>query len=224
MLVLSCAVVLDCEDEEQWRTHDELWTKALPALHWTTVAVARGEKLSMETLWAAQGVLLTGSHHCATDASLPWRAMLVDAMQQLVQGPVPPGMTRPQIVGVCFGCQLLADCLGGSAGPNPDSSFVLGCEEWRPCTSAGCSHGPCAALRTAAQGTALRIIETHGDCVVELPACAHVLCSSDSCSNELFSLAPNGTSLVRTLCTAETSSASAYFCSTWDARTSRVPS
>lgn len=153
-------------------------------MEWSTIAIARGEKVDLDILWAAKGVLLTGSHHCATDASLPWRSELAEAMITLVRGKVPAGRQRPRIVGVCFGCQLLADVLGGRAGPNPSGAFVLGCEQW-------CLSDKGASL--FGDGTPpLNIIETHGDCVIQLPDDGHVLASSKSCAHELFTISSNG--------------------------------
>ncbi len=35
-----------------------------------------------------------------------------------------------KLVGLCFGCQLLAEALGGRVGPNTDGAFVLKGEWW----------------------------------------------------------------------------------------------
>lgn len=91
---------------------------------------------------------------------------------------------------MCFGCQVLADALGGRTGKNPDGGFVLQVE--RLALSPQLASSP--ALRLAAadsNGTSggddsgggapmqsLRLLQSHGDAVLSLPPGAVALASS----------------------------------------------
>ena len=65
------------------------------------------------------GLVVTGSHHGCNDAHA-WIGNLRAFLRHVVEE-----HPRVRILATCFGHQLLAQALGGAAGPNPGGAFVL---------------------------------------------------------------------------------------------------
>jgi len=63
-----------------------------------------------------QGVLITGSHHMVTDHEA-WSDALLPYIREMAQRNLP-------VLGVCYGHQLLAEALGGSAGYHPEGAEI----------------------------------------------------------------------------------------------------
>ena len=205
--------VVDLEDLERWRDgpysfvrlfgeEDEEWVvyEAARKGHYPTLA----DGLS--------GVILTGSHYNLSSpdtARLPWVVAMVEYIRAaLLPADGADDVTRPRIVGTCFGHQLLAHALGGAVAPNPGGVFVLKAEDIAPTAAfaalpyaAGIIRGAGAVADTTDEGwlepgspaasaapavPALRIIVSHGDCVAALPPGAALLASSPSCAHEVF--------------------------------------
>lgn len=189
--------MVDCEDEEQWNGHEALWQRPLQSEGdtWSVIQVARGESLKGISPFDFSGIVFTGSHHGVLD-DLPWMRDTADFMRLAVTGPIPEGASRPGIVAVCFGAQLLAHALGGKAGPNPSGQFVYTAEKVAG-TEALQQH---AAWVTAdhthsvqeGEGVSYCLLETHGDCVLALPPGATLLAASSSCAHEVFCIGKNG--------------------------------
>jgi GMP synthase (glutamine-hydrolysing) len=72
------------------------------------VDVVAGEKLPQDGF---NGAIITGSHNMVTD-KLDWSERTAEWLREQVRRKTP-------ILGICYGHQLLADALGGVAGPNP---------------------------------------------------------------------------------------------------------
>ena len=178
--------MIDCEDDERWRGHESLWIDILKrdGDSWTLLDLARGAELDQEQLLSCDGIVLTGSHHSATDASLPWRAALIEFLQEAV---AEAGDSKPRILAVCFSCQLLAHALGGEAGPNPDRTFVLGAEPLTIIPSLAQHVFP-----QASHTMTPRVLQCHGDCVLSLPPRATLLAASPSCKHELYCIGDQG--------------------------------
>jgi GMP synthase (glutamine-hydrolysing) len=81
------------------------------------------------------------------------------------------------IVGICFGAQSLATALGGKVGRNPGGVFKLGVDSltWT---------GP--AQRWAETSKFAVLVQSHGECVLELPPDSVHLASSATISHEIF--------------------------------------
>ncbi|MEV8466977.1 type 1 glutamine amidotransferase [Fluviibacterium sp. DFM31] len=109
---------------------------------------------------AADGWLITGSRHGVYD-DLPWIVPLEDFLRAAYAAAVP-------IVGICFGHQILAQALGGRV------------EKF----SGGWSVGPVDYRLT--DGSCETLIAWHQDQVIEPPAEAQVLASSDMCRNAML--------------------------------------
>lgn len=81
------------------------------------------------------------------------------------------------IVGICFGAQSLAAALGGQVSRNPRGVFKLGVDPlaWTA-----------AAQRWPETSEPAVLVQSHGECVVELPPDSVHLASSATVSHEIF--------------------------------------
>lgn len=107
----------------------QCYTGALPAL---------------DTLRDYDAVFITGSHYSVYERRA-WISQLKAYLRLAILGRRVP----VKFIGICFGCQVLADALGGQVGPNPDAGFV--CKgahgRGRVCVGGCCgivyAHGVC---------------------------------------------------------------------------------
>jgi GMP synthase-like glutamine amidotransferase len=101
-------------------------------------------------------------------------------------------MGTPRIYGGCFGCQVIAEALGGKVDRNPDLRFVLKAETIR-FSDAYCFHSDellaCMPADMAAKcrSAGMKLLVSHGYCVRELPPGVKLLASSPSCTCEVYS-------------------------------------
>ena len=169
--------MLDCEDTEKWAGHERYWIDGLrrDGEEWRNYRVWAGEL--PEDIESLDGVVVTGSHHSALDDSLPWLRSLLSFLRAASGG--------PRMFGACFGCQALARALGGRVGANPRGRFVFGAESisMRPDFFTGWPAPDGAAVRTS-----ITLLESHSECVVELPIGASLLGGSSSAANEIFAV------------------------------------
>lgn len=105
--------------------------------------------------------LITGSRHAAYD-DLPWIAPLGSLVRDLVDAEVP-------VVGVCFGHQLIAHALDGEVA-RADAGWGVGVHEARVVTDRPWMAPPAEHFR---------LIVSHQDQVVRLPADAILIATSD---------------------------------------------
>lgn len=184
-------LLIDCEDLPKWEGHYELMFSKLERREgetWTVVAAARGGDLACATPWGWDAIVISGSHYDVRD-DLPWMRAVGKVIESAVLGPVPAGeaQRRPQVFGSCFGHQLAAKVLGGRVGRNP-AGFVFRAEELQP-LAALAAHPAAAGVLEAGSGgdeVRLRILESHGDAVLEVPECGTLLATSASCGVEMW--------------------------------------
>jgi GMP synthase-like glutamine amidotransferase len=83
------------------------------------------------------------------------------------------------ILGICFGSQAVATAMGGHVGLNPGGHFKLGVDEliWADGMDRARLPEP---LRPSV------LIESHGECVLELPPHSALLASSSTTPHEIF--------------------------------------
>lgn len=84
------------------------------------------------------------------------------------------------IIGICFGCQALAVSLGGAVGLNPGRQFRFGVDELK--FKSGMNN------KVGVFDKRVKLVESHGECVVECPPGATLLAYSESTAVEIFSL------------------------------------
>jgi GMP synthase-like glutamine amidotransferase len=143
---------------------------------WETIRIAHGEALPDPSKY--HGIVITGSRFSVRDGStLPW----YNGLCELIRFANKQG--SPRIYGGCFGCQVIADALGGHVDYNPGRNFILRSETIVPTSAAQmASHFP----GFNDDYSSMSVIVSHGDCVCTLPPGAVLLASSESCANELY--------------------------------------
>jgi GMP synthase (glutamine-hydrolysing) len=114
------------------------------------------------------GWLITGSRHGVYD-DLPWIAPLEEFVRAVYAAKIP-------LVGICFGHQIMAQALGGKVVKS-DKGWGAGVQRYR----------------SAETGGEIAVLASHQDQVVEKPADAKVIASSEFC--EFAGLAYDGPAL-----------------------------
>lgn len=144
---------------------------------WSVYFPAQGE-LPLEV--AYQGVVLSGGEYSVYDTTRTWTC----AAEEWIRRAVNEGKTK--LLGLCYGCQLIAQALGGRVTPNPSGQFL--------CHPDLVSfQGFLASLLP--DSPQLYLSECHGDCVVSLPAVGELQGQSSSTQVEAWGIAS------RVLCT-----------------------
>ena len=170
--------VVNCDDSTAWapESFSDMFISKLSVEGdvWTHINIARGDPLP--EIANVDGLVLTGSRFNVRDA-LPWYGELAKVIVDAAAD------GRLRIYGGCFGCQFICAALGGKIGKNPEEKFILKNETVRvdgALLSRVCSAGSCSCSNE------FSLIESHGDCIAELPPESVCLASSSSCSYEMF--------------------------------------
>jgi GMP synthase (glutamine-hydrolysing) len=167
--------VIDCENSTAWKpiSFADMFTNKLSSNGdaWIHNFIAKGEPLPHNIL-DFRGVVITGSRfNCRDRDSLPWFNDLCEFIRKAAE------LGKPNIYGGCFGCQIISFALGGKVDFNPSQRFVLKFETLQIVDP----------LFSSELGTeSLSLIESHGDCVIELPQNSKLLAYSDTCKHEIF--------------------------------------
>ncbi|KAI8471589.1 MAG: hypothetical protein J3K34DRAFT_229547 [Monoraphidium minutum] len=105
----------------------QLWRAALerPGDEFVVFACTAGEFPTPHEAAAAFDALIVGGSHYSAYEDHAWILQLKGLIPRYVEA-------GAKIIGCCFGCQVLAEALGGRVGPNPSGRFVLGVEAVSP--------------------------------------------------------------------------------------------
>ena len=194
--------VLDCEDAVKWDGHAIALSRLLGRAGetWEHHRCWSGELPDLREIHTYQGLVVTGSHYSTRDDHAhPW----IGALKRFIAKTVVHGGVK--VYGACFGCQVIAEALGGTVEPNTCGlPFVLKRETVvltesftdRPAFAAALAAFPPTALRktgrsekkNGAAPARLAVLQAHGDCVVSLPNGATLLGSSATAPVEMFAL------------------------------------
>jgi GMP synthase (glutamine-hydrolysing) len=140
---------------------------------YTVVRAHEGGKLPSGT---PQGIIVTGSPLSVTD-NAPWMQELGDALLRA-------GERGAQVLGVCFGHQLLAKAAGGRVIENPRGREIGTVQV--QLTEAG-RRDPLFAWTSEGQ---IDVQATHVDAVDPLPPGATLLASNENCAAQAYRLSP----------------------------------
>jgi len=121
---------------------------------------------------AYDAVLLTGSR-ADSFSDEPWVRSLRERVQALLR-------QRTKLLGICFGHQLIALCLGAAVGRAPQG-WGMGRMTYEWC-------GP-EPLKPQHAPSAVALLASHQDQVLTLPAAATLLARSDFCPIAAFQVA-----------------------------------
>ena len=150
---------------------------------WHTFSTIYGELPSKEDLDAFTGFYISGSARSSNEDS-KWIEDLKTFIRTAAKHP-----SKPRVVGVCFGHQVIAEALGGSVTVNPSGKFVLQSEKIETVDQYNRLH---RAFRDLLESRgSLRLLESHEDCVASLPAGAQSLASSATCQHEMIQFTEN---------------------------------
>ena len=182
---------INTEDDKDWSDQLDMFEASLqlPAgTVWDTFDAFGGRLPSKADLeHKYQGMLICGSH-LNVDEPLDWIANLLDIVRICASLPL------VRIVGICFGCQIVAAALGGKVGPNACGGYVYRNERVHvaPMLQAMLAE---AASTDAVPPSSLHLLATHGSCVLQLPPDAERLGWSEGSPNEWFFAGPHRTAL-----------------------------
>lgn len=193
--------VLDCEDAVKWDGHAIALARLLGRAGetWEHHRCWSGELPDLRDIHTYQGLVVTGSHYCVRDEHAhEW----IGALKRFIAKVVVHGGVK--VYGACFGCQVIAEALGGKVDANPCGlPFVLKRETVvlteamtnRPEYELALSAFPPTALTGGAASekkptrqARLAVLQAHGDVVVSLPNGAVLLAHSETAPCEMFAL------------------------------------
>lgn len=152
---------------------------------WHIFSTIYGELPSKEDLDTFTGFYISGSARSSNEDS-KWIEDLKTFIRTAAKHP-----SKPRVVGVCFGHQVIAAALGGSVTVNPSGKFVLQSEEIKIATQSECSRLHRVFKKLLEAGDSLRLLESHEDCVASLPPGAQTLASSATCQHEMIQFTEN---------------------------------
>ncbi|CAD8044035.1 unnamed protein product [Paramecium primaurelia] len=115
------------------------------------------------------GIIITGSTSAAYDMSENWKEPLFNFLKEADQRQI-------KILGICFGHQIMAHCLGGEA---KKMTFVPHMQVGRLALLTGLNFGEYQIKN-------LNVYQIHGDYVFELPKNTELLMSAKHCQNYAF--------------------------------------
>ena len=120
------------------------------------------------------GYVITGGKDSVYD-DLPWIRELEDLVIRLHSA-------KKKLVGICFGHQLIANCLGGEAGPAPQG-WIVGVQ------TSKIDSDELTRYDWMSPGVVeFNMISSHKDQVLRLPKEAKVYCESEACPIGGFSM------------------------------------
>lgn len=177
--------VIACTDQEKWGYSEAVVSRYIGYYkaknrddEWIGFHATRGEIPLKEKLHSFDGFVMSGSISSANDNE-DWIRRLEEFIKQVAE--LNDSGKQIKLVGLCFGHQLIAKALGGQVGLNPNKQFVLQTELLKV-TEEG---KKAKAIQGLFDNGPLRAVESHGECVTELPKGATTLASSASCVHEV---------------------------------------
>lgn len=133
-----------------------------------------GDRDFLDRAGAHDGYVVGGSEKSVVDdAATPFVANLLAFLRAVESRSSSP------VLGICFGAQALAAALGGKVRRNPAGSFRLGVEPLQWVKDIDLERWPEAGLPSV-------LVQSHGECVQQLPPHGTSLVGSATIPHEVF--------------------------------------
>ena len=153
---------------------------------WKTYIAEDGHFPTEDELETFHGFYITGSKHSVNDEAQEWIKQLESFIQQAY------ALKKPKVFGTCFGHQAIAKALGGKVGKNPSGKFVCHNETIVLCEDENDSQFLNDVKNIREENSKpFRMLESHSECVEELPENAKSVASSESCKHEIVLFSDN---------------------------------
>ena len=150
---------------------------------WTPIHAVSATLPCVEELLSYDGLCITGSHHSVNEDS-QWIRVLEERLLQLRHHQNENGSDRPRIFGICFGHQLLAKAFGGRIGRMPHGQFIWGSEKVN--LTRDISESEYFSQSFPCGQSDITIMQSHEECVLEMPNDAELVGTSDTCEVEVL--------------------------------------
>jgi GMP synthase-like glutamine amidotransferase len=160
---VCCADQLPGSLIETFRSEGEHWDKLTPDTD-GFVSDARGY----------DGYVISGSPKSVNDdRATPMVSNVLALIRDVYMN------SKAPMLGICFGSQAIAAACGGRVGRNPSGEFKVGVDEmiWTEAVDRAHSHGRLCSST---------LVQSHGECVLELPPNSAPLASSSTSPHEIF--------------------------------------
>ena len=181
--------VLNCEQSEPWRNHYEaLYSGILREKgdRWLNYTAVDSRLPTESELAKLRGLVVSGANHAAYDDA-PFHEALYKVLQKAFHE-----YPQLKLLGVCFGHQVLAHCLGGKAekmqGLNVPFMTNLDLVQAKPELKQKSYYKKTLEKLGIADVDKFVAVEAHGDHVAALPAKAEILGNSETTNVEMWGL------------------------------------
>lgn len=180
--------VIVCDSQARWggpegigkRIQDLLATKDG---RWKVYDAQGGQFPTEAELNTFQGFYITGSKYSVNDDE-EWIRQLELFIQRA------NALKKPKVFGSCFGHQAISKALGGKVGKNPSKRFVCHNEKIVLFDAENDSQF-LKNLKKISETKPFCVLQSHGECVEELPASAKNVAASESCKHEIVLYSDN---------------------------------
>lgn len=178
-----------CDSQDKWGGPEEIAKRVRDLFdmkdgQWKLYVAEKGEFPSEDELKTFHAFYITGSGHSVNDNTQRWIKQLELFIQQA------HALKKPKVFGTCFGHQAIAKALGGKVSRNSCERFVCHNEEIVFSNDENESQF-LNDLKRIKKKEPFRILQSHGECVDELPDNAKSVASSASCKHEIVLYSDN---------------------------------
>jgi len=173
-----------CDNQEKWGYAEAVGQRYIDLFglndseggeEWRIFNVQAGDVPDEADVERFDGFIISGSAKSVND-SADWVKKLEEFIQRVAER-----KNGPRIAGVCFGHQIICKALGGTVGRNPSDKFVIQTEEIKP--NEEMKKRWC--FENVYNKGSLNLVQSHGECILELPQGAVSLASSATCEHEV---------------------------------------